>query len=1755
MKLPNIIPSSDLLSQLKGVESGLLQRKRLSTVGLIVGTLQASFLLINSDWFKSLTSIPTNSILSKIPTFVFPIVIVFAIFSFFIMVWSRFWLKESQAPFRYTCSIADFNPILQEHAIEELAWLQHDLQVRLSQRIGRLFLLEEKDAKPKEERTNDDTDENLKSHIHISGFYGIRKDQNNSRVIEVMPRVRIGPSGSPETLAQPVKYILDKECPPDDKKPEEALQVSTTNPQNRNIAPDQYEQIIERVYFSIATEIYKQIQQDVKKKIDLLPTNYFRAVALFREAEDYAKSNTLDSYEEAMNLYEQANKLLDPSVRPLTNSWFRMPFQKFQRWRARFWAIERGWEATFLPKCGHIEVMCAKTEIGYANMLLSRRTLAGISGQRSNPVYEALPVAERALKRLLALPASLEFGRYDVPGHREALFDAYMTLALSWWNLGSAHKAMKSLLHARQIDPFRTEKDAMYLYVAGEIDFNSISQLHYFQRAIEVLPRFEVAQFSFATEFEFLWRTRPSLERNVAELVVKEYERVLMINPGNIGAWANIGYVYWLLGEDGDIGKARDAYLNGCEYKAIKPTTFISELSYGLARLSAEQGDFIEAYKHYVSAVSAQLGQGVYHNPYGYTGYFFQMIEREMLERIIRYKERVESYWNLLKGKDGQKREFTRNVEAFVVNNEIAIDKKEYIKRLVNLFKDIDTRLTQEEKERVKNITKKDGLGDFAEDFKTSMLEGDKTKDEGKKTNGEILSVLCDDDFTALIEKYLPTQRVTDAVYAFVLTDYGEACYNYYLRSGDGRWRDEACSAYRDAVKCNSHYVIPHYKLGIDMGNPKELDHVEKLEPRWPDGIFARIEVDVNRLPGCIADAEKAEDEAQKAEDDAKKIDKAVKEAAELNRFQPRKKEATELREYSGVKDKLENQIRDKLGRSQAPDKSMEELANVAIQPCDNTVEKPWEKAKKLRDTATELKDQADKLVKQIKDKLGSFLPHSWAVKAFADHEGNEILNLLENKSIKWEKDLDELHVRAFFIFGRFLSSVGKKEVAQKIFLHIREYFWPEDFNLHQSLGDILDFSEKEFRVPLSIEALCKVINNDKFLLQYKINSIDGLNKLLKTPDLYDKLKEKKSIEFSEAVEDLAEKTKGDRNKVPFSKLEPELKKNILKLNRFVLEEVYPDETPKGKEVILRKTIERWLAEDPGAYWALDWVSVRKDIFGKQKRHDIFHEAVDARGRTEFFYKWVGDQFKEMGERDKALEAYRKAETTKDPRLLLVLGRSYENIEKWGESLKVCQRAKETDDKETKPVYHKVYYHNRIGRVLWALQRHEEAISEFNAIGIKDGRNELGGDWHRNIVDKVMPRTTTIEGYRILKNWLKDQEEACKKEGDQSALRDTREAFLLLVREKYKAFEKKAPPLMHGETSYSVPLVVTPIVIEADERFFPKEVGWEKTHPLFDKYIPEMRNRIEKEMGVKIPGVRIRGATDLKNTYVIVINEVPIVMGSVERERKFCPNYKTCPSLSKFIGELQPAFNPQTGQNDGVWLEQSLLEKDQTKAMILWDHFEYMMMHLETVLRVNLGSFLGIQEVSNLLETWQYSDDEKEKIKHKELVQKALPDSSAKVRFLQALQGLVRESVPIVNLQRILESFSTNGLKDPEIIRVIEAIRATLSDILPGNDKSYNVLTLSPTFEEEIKRWLQREEGKIFFAILPEQTQELLSAVRDFIGERNQERFVIVTQDADIRPFVRRLIELEFPRIMVLSSNELKPDLRGNVSGVITYTK
>lgn len=119
-------------------------------------------------------------------------------------------------------------------------------------------------------------------------------------------------------------------------------------------------------------------------------------------------------------------------------------------------------------------------------------------------------------------------------------------------------------------------------------------------------------------------------------------------------------------------------------------------------------------------------------------------------------------------------------------------------------------------------------------------------------------------------------------------------------------------------------------------------------------------------------------------------------------------------------------------------------------------------------------------------------------------------------------------------------------------------------------------FMEAEFEnksltgdATIEIEKLYNVINQDiKISLNSPCKTICWLNNLLETPNFYDVLNAKKpNINFSEKTGHLVNETKEYRNK-HFSDLNNIERYNIKKLNRLLLEETYPRETPRDPDIV-----------------------------------------------------------------------------------------------------------------------------------------------------------------------------------------------------------------------------------------------------------------------------------------------------------------------------------------------------------------------------------------------------------------------------------------------------------------------------------------------------------------------------------------------------------------------------------------------------------
>src|SRR4051812_18667662 len=107
--LPAGIFSSSLLEKVENLEKGLRVRKQIGLagwIGLIVSaTGQAAMFAANETWWQKLIHGEFRIHAVDWPLYLPPATFVLC---FFAWSWSRFWLKESQAPFRYTCSIQPF---------------------------------------------------------------------------------------------------------------------------------------------------------------------------------------------------------------------------------------------------------------------------------------------------------------------------------------------------------------------------------------------------------------------------------------------------------------------------------------------------------------------------------------------------------------------------------------------------------------------------------------------------------------------------------------------------------------------------------------------------------------------------------------------------------------------------------------------------------------------------------------------------------------------------------------------------------------------------------------------------------------------------------------------------------------------------------------------------------------------------------------------------------------------------------------------------------------------------------------------------------------------------------------------------------------------------------------------------------------------------------------------------------------------------------------------------------------------------------------------------------------------------------------------------------------------------------------------------------------------------------------------------------------------------------------------------------------
>ncbi len=1821
MKWLNFIPPKDLLKRIEGVDEGLRKNQRVGRIGWIGFMISLIPIMIETvQWWdkvewENLKEVPWTKLLDPVwvqqnLTLGYVILVALLLLTTFgiLIVWNRFWLKESNAPFHYTFSVEYFKPVLGENADEDknITLLSHHLCEKINERIGRLLLLDEKHLKNEITEKPSEKDGFLHSHIHISGYYTKRKDPHGQWILEIMPRVRIGPPKSPETLAYPIRYPLTADV---------GSNTDVPPPLSLNIHTEKYKQILERLYFTVSTEIYNQIKRNVKHKIDLLPSDYFRAVALLYEAEDYARSNTLEAYDEARKLYQEAIYYFDPTLKPLSRYRSRKMFQKALRLHHHGWQKLRYYTALIVPRLGHREVLLARAELGYVRMLLFQRFLGGILGQKLYPVFETRPVAERAVYRLERLSDEL-------PDKSTYLFEALVTTALSWYYTGSILNAMDCLKKAETLLPNYAMENVLYNFALGEIEAHLPTELQVFQRVVDLEPRFEVAQFSLAIKAETLWRTHPSLERHVAEWVLKKYEEVLKLNLGNLGAWANRGYVFWLLGNWNDLQKARENFLSGRESKEIKRRTFIAELDHGLARIYAEEGNFAKAYEHFTSSNSANVSQWFAN----YEEYYYYLIGKPMFQRYERYLETVQNHCRTWENMDEPENEFKKLITFFNnPGNNGKFAHKKLLKKLSLFIDAVSREISPEDDHRLKEwvsakIKEKSALGIISGGVIQPQLFfhhlNEKLVSKAAETEFQNLKEIVLDPFLIdWMERYLKTKanrRIRNSILAFAWNDYGAACYWYFLRDGDERYFNKAQKAYHRAQELKPSYAISYYKLYSLHFWKWELEKarqylltVKAMEPNWPYGKLAMAIVNSQLTKKKQEDAGKKLEEVFRIEKEICKKElelKNVQQEAELLREKISRGSGQTTPYFSGQTSAFNVAVTSNFdGLEETRLKKYEDK----VTSCKAGIEALNNELKKHHSDAAKFTRESEELTREAREILESLLPHRLLWLKQDSGKFNSMV-LSSKNQIQWEKEFNDLHVHTLSCLADIFLSSKQESVARLIYSHIQKHFWPSAvFQLRDILKRKLEegdnfFHNEDFKSLSQDLSYCKLLQKEKYCRHLQQNRRFKLFILSRE---YRKLvfnSRYRSILKSPRHLDWLNYHQFNRNIfVTEENLGAVNFYSYLDLDKIFNEPAF-DRNRKG----------------PFPYHGIHLKELK----------DFFIEAAKQKNRSPYFYFWVGDRLNTLSEnlkteaeklnaekkninpeterivntcknvepkhlektakelklktlntfetacinpaeenleetaddlKNKALETWENAfQNGEDPHVMILIAEKLKSLNFLQHSLELYRRAMKSDPEyreQTKSGYHLCF-----GILFWMMGRFEDAMGEFDLVEPDKADNESFQPVE--IVDKILPLISNDLDFYRLKNWLIFRERQFTQKNDLLWRGNFRKARFKLVREKYQQIKWKQDSLPIIPGTASMLSVVTPIAIDVHTSLF-NDTGEEFSdeHPLIKTHYSALQKQIEKHLGIILPRLRVRlnNSGLMPNTYIIMIMEVPIVMGTIEPGKRFLPEYrKWSGELSRLLNSIVPAYDPTTGEMSGAWISEIEFKK-LPSANQSQNCFEYINSHLEAVILAHIEKFLDLQQIDDRLARWQ-TEIKEEESNRKALVKESVPDFNAKRRLNKVLHYLVKESVPLMNLALILKTFGEYNFGTEDIIPIVEALRLAMKEELPGNRPGYHFLELSPEFEEEIQYYIHQSNGKKFLAIEPQTTQNILTAFRKAVQPYSQWKTVVVTRDEKdegIRFYVRQLIQLDFPRINVLSFRELKPELRKQISASIIHEK
>ncbi|AEM74509.1 flagellar biosynthesis protein FlhA [Caldicellulosiruptor acetigenus] len=304
-----------------------------------------------------------------------------------------------------------------------------------------------------------------------------------------------------------------------------------------------------------------------------------------------------------------------------------------------------------------------------------------------------------------------------------------------------------------------------------------------------------------------------------------------------------------------------------------------------------------------------------------------------------------------------------------------------------------------------------------------------------------------------------------------------------------------------------------------------------------------------------------------------------------------------------------------------------------------------------------------------------------------------------------------------------------------------------------------------------------------------------------------------------------------------------------------------------------------------------------------------------------------------------------------------------------------------------------------------------------------------------------------------------------------------------------------------------------------------------------------IRRQLALELGIIVPTIRLRDNMALKPyEYRINIKGVEVARAELMSDCLLAINPGFVTEQIEGIPTKEPAFGL-----DALWILSSLKEKAEMAGYTVVDLPSVIATHLTEIIRRHAHELLTRQDVQKLIDNVKETNPV--------LVDELIPKLMTVGEVQKVLANLLKERISIRDMVTILETLAdwAPTTKDTDVLT--EYVRQAMARYITKKYVSGNVLeavTLSPEVEEMIMNSIQKTEQGSFLNLPPDYVQKLINNLSNILEKLlSTSAQPIVICSPIVRIYFRRLIENIYPDVVVLSYNEILPNVQIKTVGMV----